>query len=93
MTQFVVKHRMPLEPLTNLEPANGFEPLTCAFRVRLLAVCHDPWTLLSLKIPIKSRLLRQRGSPKIPDGGERAPRVPQKGRRIPIAPDKKSKSS
>ncbi len=57
-----------------LEPANGFEPLTCAFR----GISHNPRSLQSLKILVISRPLRRRESTKTPDGGECAPRVPQK---------------
>ncbi len=60
--------------LQNMEPVNGFEPLTCAFRVRLLGISNSPWSLLGLKIPLKPRLLRRRGNPKIFDSGEGAPK-------------------
>ncbi len=28
-----------------LEPASGFEPLTCALQVRLRRIYHNPWSL------------------------------------------------
>src|SRR5262249_11684791 len=62
------------ETAGNMEPANGFEPLTCALRVRLREISRNPGNLQSLKIAVKSRLLRQRGRLKIPDVGECAPR-------------------
>ena len=66
------------KPLINMEPANGFEPLTCSLRVRLRQISHNPGILRSLKTLVKSRLLRRSVNPKNPDGGECAPRVPQR---------------
>ena len=63
--------------MLTMEPANGFEPLTCAFRVRLREISRSPWTLRSLKTRIEPSLRRRMGIPKNPDRGERAPRVPQ----------------
>ncbi len=68
-----------------MEPANGFEPLTCAFRVRLREISRRPWTLRSLKTRIEPSLRRRMGIPKNPDRGERAPRVPQRKDRVRIA--------
>ena len=65
-----------------LEPVNGFQPLTCALRVRLLRISRKTSESLSLKIPIKVRLLRLKEIIKILDGGECAPRMPQKGKPI-----------
>ncbi len=63
--------------LRNPEPANGFEPLTCAFRVRLREIFRNPRSLLRLRIRKISRLLRLRRIPETPDDGKCAPRVPQ----------------
>jgi len=68
-----------------LEPANGFEPLTCALRVRFLRIYRNPRSLGSLKSLVILRSLRQRGNLKKHDGGECAPRVPQKKDRVRIA--------
>jgi hypothetical protein len=70
---------LPEEALSirnDMEPANGFEPFTCALRVRLREISHNPGNLQSLKVPVKSRFLRQRGSLKISDGGKCTLRVP-----------------
>jgi hypothetical protein len=66
------------ETVDNMEPANGFEPLTCALRVRLLGISHNARSLRSLKIHEISRVLRLRRTTKIRDRGECAPRVPQR---------------
>jgi hypothetical protein len=36
--------------LKSVEPAIGYEPITCAFRMRLLGIFHDPRSLLRLRI-------------------------------------------
>ena len=69
----------------SMVPANGFEPMPCALRVRLREVSHHPQSLLSRRIRKMSRPLRPTGIPKTPDGGECAPRVPQRKDRVRIA--------
>jgi hypothetical protein len=59
-------------------PANGFEPLTCAFQVRPVGIFHNPRSLKSLRIRETPSLLRRRENPKTPAGGGCAPRVPQR---------------
>jgi hypothetical protein len=74
---------LPEEALSirnDMGPANGFEPLTCTLRVRSRVIPHNPQSLQSLKIPMKSRLLRLKGIIKTLDGGECAPRMPQRKR-------------
>jgi hypothetical protein len=71
--------------MKNMEPANGFEPLTCALRVRLREVSHHPRSFLSRRIRKMSRPLRPTGIPKTPDGGECAPRVPPRKDGVRIA--------
>ena len=62
-----------------MEPANGFEPLICALRVRSAGISRNPRSRQSLRTRKISRLLRLRGTTKTP-GGECAPRVPQRKR-------------
>ena len=72
------KELSPLGTQKNLGPANGFEPLTYALRVRLLPIPHNLRSLRSLNIRRITALLRRKGVSGIPDGGERAPRVAQR---------------
>ena len=57
-----------------------FEWMTCARRVRPLAISHNLWSLHSLRIRKICRLLRWKEISKTPDDGGRAPRMPQKER-------------
>ena len=61
-----------------MEPAGRFELPTSALRMPVMRISHNPQSLQSLKIPMKSRILRLRRTQETPDRGERAPRVPQR---------------